>query len=87
MQKKANFNGMGDNFVEKVESIELKGHETEKKAKYIASKSGVSAFDVYRRLSADDKVDTENIKTELLKEYSREERNREEALYSLMTCF
>ena len=88
-EEKLYFNGMGEvkNFVEKVELIaELKGHENDKKARFIANKLSGSTFEVYRRLSANDKIDPEKIKTELLKEYSREERNREEALHKLMRC-
>ena len=81
------FDGNGDvtKFVEKIELIAtLKGHTEEKKAIFIASKLGSSAFDVYRRLSTDDKKDPEKVKENLLKEYSREERNREEALDALL---
>ena len=81
------FDGTGDvnRFVEKAELVaNCKGHADENKANFIASKLGGSAFDVYRRLSTEDKKDHAIIKAELLKEFSREERNREEALNSLM---
>ena len=77
------FDGTGDVacFVEKVELIAtLKGHTDEKKAIFIASKLGGSAFDVYRRLSTDDKKDSGKIKEELLKEFCREERNAKKNL-------
>ena len=83
------FDGNGDvtKFVEKIDLVAtLKGHTDEKKAIFIASKLGLGAFDVYRRLSTDDKKDAEKIKENLLKEYSREERNREEALDALLKC-
>ena len=51
---------------------------------FIASKLTGQAFDVYRRLSVDDKKDPSKIKEQLGKEYCREERNREEALYALL---
>ena len=81
------FDGTGDvtKFVEKAELVAvLKNHENEKKAIFIASKLTGIAFDVYRRLSSDDKKDPEKIKEELRKEYCREQRNREEALHGLM---
>ena len=81
------FDGVGDvtSFVEKIDLVSgLKGHADEQKARFIASKLGASAFDVYRRLSIEDKKNPETIKTELLKEFCREERNREEALQALM---
>ena len=82
------FDGRGDvtSFVEKAELIAaLKGHTDEKKAIFIASKLGSSAFDVYRRLSSDDKKNPEKIKEDLLKEFCREERNRDETLDALMS--
>ena len=81
------FDGTGDitSSVEKVELIaQLKGHTEEKKAQFIGSKLGGTAFDAYRRLSVDEKKDPEAIKTNLLKEICREQRNREEALSALM---
>ena len=77
------FDGVGDvtSLVEKIDLVSgLKGHADEQKARFIASKLGASAFDVYRRLSIEDKKNPETIKTKLLKEFCREERNREEAL-------
>ena len=71
--------------MEKVELVAaLKDHADEAEARFIASKLGSSAFDVFRRLFVDDKKDPEKIKRELLKEFCREERNREEALEALM---
>ena len=72
-------------FIEKVEIIAaLKGHTEENEAMFIASKLTGQAFDVHRRLSVDDKKDPSKIKEQLRKEYCREERNREEALYVLL---
>ncbi len=62
----------------------LKAHAGESKAQFIASKLVENAFDVYRRLSEEEKKDPEGIKTSLLNEFCREERNREEALNALM---
>ena len=87
--EKLYYDGSGDirSFVEKIDLVAtLKEHDGEKKAMFIGSKLGGSAFDVFRSLSADDKKNPDKIKEELLKEYSREERNREEALHSLMNC-
>ena len=87
-EERVYFNGTGDvkKFVEKIELLAvLKEHEGEKKAIFIASKLNGVAFDVYGRLSADDKKDPEKIKGDLLKEFSCEVRNREAALHSLMT--
>ena len=88
-QSELYFDGTGDiaAFLEKAELlVSLKGIKSEDKAKYIASKLGLNAFDVYRRLSAEDKKDAEKIKGQLLKEFCTEERNRDEALSSLMNC-
>ena len=84
---KVYFDGTGDvqSFVEKVDLIaRLKKHEDEEKAVFIGSKLGGPAFDVYRRLTAAEKKDPEVLKTNLLREFCREERNREEALDALM---
>ena len=84
---KVYFDGTGDvqSFVEKVDILAtLKAHAGEAKAQFIASKLVGTAFDVYRRLSDDEKKDPEGIKTSLLNEFCREERNREEALNALM---
>lgn len=86
-ESKVYFNGTGDvqSFVEKVELMAaLKDHKDAVKATFIASRLTGTAFDVYRRMSAEDKKDPEKIKTNLLKEFCREERNREEALNALM---
>ena len=90
MDNKVYFDGTGDvqSFVEKVELMAtLKGHNTnEPKATFIASRLVGTAFDVYRRMSADDKKDPEKLKENLKKEFCREERNREEALNALMSA-
>ena len=59
-------------FLQKV-TIEasLKGREGEKFAQHIASKLDGPAFDVYRRLSTDDKKDPDKIIEELTKEFER----------------
>ena len=77
------FNGVGDvtKFVTKVElQADLKEYEGEKKAKFVASKLDGAALDVYLRLSADDRKNPETIINNLKKEFSREQRDREEAL-------
>ena len=77
------FSGIGDvkKFITKVNlQADLKGHEEEKKAKFLASKLDGAALDIYLRLSTDDKKDPEKITENLLKEFSREQRNREEAI-------
>ena len=81
------FDGSVDvtSFVEKVELIaKLKGHTDEKEAIFIGSKLRGSAFDVYRRLTDEEKENPETIKSNLLKEFCREERNHEEALSASM---
>ena len=88
MDNKVYFNGTGDvqSFVEKVELMAaLKDHtDDESIAKFIASRLVGNAFDVYRRMAAADKKDPKKLKENLLKEFCREERNREEALHALM---
>ena len=52
-------------------------------AQNLASKVERRAFDVYMRLSVDNRKDEQKIKTELLKEFERGNQNREEAIYEL----
>ena len=52
-------------------------------AQNLASKVEGRAFDVYMRLSVEDRKDEQKIKTELLKEFERGNQNREEAIYEL----
>ena len=62
--KCAEFDGKGDVniFLTKVELVaSIKGHANEKKAQFVASKLSGPAFDVYMRLSDDDKKDFDKI--------------------------
>lgn len=80
------FTGNGDvqAFLTKVEiHAALKGYTGEKLAQALASKLEGPAFDVYLRLSADDRKDPEKLKAELKKEFEKGKRNREEALSEL----
>ena len=61
----------------------LKGYTEEKLAQAIASRLEGPAFDVYLRMSSEDRKDASKIKAELLKEFERGKRNREEALDQL----
>lgn len=80
------YDGKGDvkNFITKVELVAaIKGYVDEKKSQYLASKLVGPAFDVYVRLSVEDKKDFDKVKEELLKEFERGQINREEAIYLL----
>ena len=80
------FDGQGDvkAFITKVAlHCSLKGYTAEKKAQALASKLEGPAFDVYLRLSNEDKQKSEKIEAELLKEFERGRSNREEALSQL----
>ena len=84
--KCAEFDGKSDVniFLTKVELVaSIKGHADEKKAQFVASKLSGPAFDVYMRLSNDDKKDFEKIKEQLKKEFERGQLNREEAIHVL----
>lgn len=84
--KCAEFDGKGDVniFLTKVELVaSIKGHANEKKAQFVASKLSGPAFDVYMRLSDDDKKDFDKIKEQLKKEFERGQLNREEAIHVL----
>ncbi len=84
--KSATFDGTGDvrSFIAKVELYSsLKSYTGEKCAQALASKLEGPAFDVYLRLSSDDRKDAGKITAELLKEFERGRRNREEALSEL----
>ena len=90
MQRKEylQFTGVGDvkKFITKVElQAELKGHVEEKKAQFLASKLDGPALDIYLRLSTDDRKNPDIITENLLREFKREQRNREEALEMLGT--
>ena len=80
------FNGSGDvkAFIEKVGILSsLKGYTDEKLAQSLASKLEGSAFDVYLRMSVDDRKDYSKIKTELLNEYEVGQVDRERAALEL----
>ena len=71
-------------FLTKVELVaSCKGHTDEKKAQFVASKLSGPAFDVYMRLSDNDKKDFTKIKEQLKKEFERGQLNREEAIHIL----
>ena len=73
-----------DEFLEKVSlHVSLKGYVCDKKAQFLASKLSQGAFQVYRRMSADDKKDFTKLTDELRKEYKRGSRDREAALDKL----
>ena len=81
------FDGTGEvnKFITKGElQAALKNHTEEKKAQFIASKLNGVALDIYMRLSTDDKKDPAKIVDGLRNEFSREQRNREEALDLLL---
>ena len=80
------FNGTTDVkvFLTKVEIVaSIKGYEGEKKAQFLASKLLEPAFDIYMRLSDDDRKSFARIKEELLKEFEKGQLNREEAIHLL----
>ena len=71
-------------FITKVElEPALKEYTAAKQAQYSASRLNGPAFDVYMGLSADDKKDFSKITEELLKEFEREQLNRQEAIQEL----
>ena len=73
-------------FITKVElESALKEYTAEKQAQHLASRLSGPAFDVYMRLSADDKRDFNKITEELLKEFERGQLNRQEAIQELDT--
>ena len=80
------FDGKGDvnAFIVKVELYnKLKKYAGEDAATSLASRLQEPAFNVYMRMSEDDRKDVEKIKTELKKQYERGNRDREEALQLL----
>ena len=80
------FNGNGDAkvFVEKVQlHSALKGYTGENAAQNLASRLEGRAFDVYLRLSNEDKKSFDRIKQELLKKFEQGHMNREEAISKL----
>ena len=77
------FNGKGDEnaFIVKVDLYnKLKKYEGEDAAVSLASRLHEPAFNVYLRMSEEDRNDAEKIKTELKKQYQVGNRDREEAL-------
>ena len=84
--KSKSYDGTGDVkvFLEKVSlSSALKEYEGEKVAQNLASRLEGHAFDVYMRLSADDKKDVKKIELELLIEFEKGKQNREAAIQEL----
>ena len=80
------FDGRGDVkvFLTKVELVAaIKGHTDETKAQFVASKLSGPAFDVYMRLSEDDRKEYDTIKEELTKEFEKGQLNRDEAIHLL----
>lgn len=80
------FNGEGNvkEFIVKVElHSSLKWYTEEKCAQDLASRLDGPAFDVYMRLSTEDKKKVDKIKEELLKEFEKGQLNREEAMFEL----
>ena len=87
--KSVTFNRTGDvrSFITKAELYSsLKNYTGEKCAQALASKLEGPAFDVYLRLSSEDRKDANKITAELLKEFERGRRDREEALSELSKC-
>ena len=78
------FNGTGDVnvFLEKISLLAaLKDYDDPKHSQLIASHLNSPAFEVYMRLSADDKKDPAKVAAELRKDFDRAVVNREEALH------
>ena len=85
---KITYDGSTDvkNFLTKVElEASLKEYEDEKKANFLASRLLGPAFDVYMRLTDENKKNFDEIKTELRKEFEGGQLNREEALNILQS--
>ena len=83
---KLNFDGKGEVkvFITEVElEAAIKGYTEEKLAQFLASKLSGPAFEVYLRLTDDQKKVFESIKEELLKEFERGQLDREEAIATL----
>ena len=71
-------------FIEKVYlHSSLKGYENEKAAQNLASRLEGRAFDVYMRLSDQEKSDVSAIKAELLREFERGNQDRKVAIIEL----
>ena len=81
-----NYDGSGEvkTFLEKISlHSALKGYDGQKAAQYLASKLEGRAFDIYMRLSSEDKKKEEKIREELLKEFERGHQDREQAIHVL----
>ena len=86
LNKVKSFDGTGDvrKFIAKIELlIAIKEYTGEKAAQVLASKLEGNAFDVYLRMSADDRKSIAKIEEELLKEYERGQADREQAVAEL----
>ena len=80
------FNGEGNvkEFIVKVElHSSIKGYTGEKRTQDLASRLDGPAFDVYMRLSTENRKNVEKIREELLKEFEKGQLNREEAIIEL----
>ena len=80
------FDGTGDiqAFIAKVDIISsLKGYTDEKRVQALASKLEGNAFDVYLRMSAEDRNNFDTIKAELLSEHEVGQVDRERAAAEL----
>ena len=85
-KKVDHFNGKGDvnAFLVKVDLYnKLKKYEGEDAAVSLESRLQEPAFNVYLRMTEDDRKDPAKIKTELKKQYQIGNRDREEALFLL----
>ena len=84
--KVKNYDGSGEVkvFLEKISLYSaLKRFEDQKAAKNLASKLEGRAFDVYLRLSTEDRKQEQKMRAELLKEFERDNKDREEAIHEL----
>ena len=63
----------------------LKGHSNLKSAQFLGSRLEGRAFDVYMRLSEEEKKDPNRIKEELKREFQRGNQDREVAIHELST--
>ena len=85
-KKLQSFDGSGDVkiFIEKISlHSAFKGFEGEKAAQNLASRLEGRAFDVYLRLSDEDKKDPDELKDELMKEFELGNQDREIAIHEL----
>ena len=87
MEKSERFSGQGsiEQFLQKVDvHCALKAYDTEeKKAQALAAKLNGVAFEVYMRMSNDDKKEYTTLKEELRKEFKKGTASREDALKQL----